>query len=279
MKLYYFDSPIGNFGDDLNPWIWEKLLGDFNKYPEDKTFVGIGSVLDKRLNQNISNIIAGAGVRNFTTDLDIEKCKFIFVRGPISSKALNNVPYITDSAYCLALLNEFEGNEEKKKHKCSIIPYFRHLNSLNWTKLAKDLGYNFINITDPVEEVIKQIRESERVISGAMHGAIVADIYRVPWQRLIFGKHGYENFETSDLKWNDWLLSIDFSLNQINHGINIIMAKKYFHRNKVVKYALLKELNFKLKTNKHFYLSSNKVYNKRISELKNAIKTIKQERT
>ena len=28
MKLYYYKAPLGNFGDDLNPWLWPRLLPD-----------------------------------------------------------------------------------------------------------------------------------------------------------------------------------------------------------------------------------------------------------
>lgn len=41
-----------------------------------------------------------------------------------------------------------------------------------------------------------------------MHGAIMADICRVPWVRLRMEIIPAESFFISDLKWNDWLLSM-----------------------------------------------------------------------
>ena len=26
MKIYYFKDPVGNFGDDLNSWLWDTLI-------------------------------------------------------------------------------------------------------------------------------------------------------------------------------------------------------------------------------------------------------------
>src|SRR5690606_28992893 len=57
--------------------------------------------------------------------------------------------------------------------------------------------------------VINEIACSEKIIAGAMHGAIVADALRIPWVRLRFGIHGFESPATSELKWKDWMLSLN----------------------------------------------------------------------
>ncbi len=49
MKLYYFIDPSGNFGDDLNPWIWDRLLPDFFDQNADTLFIGIGTLLNHRI--------------------------------------------------------------------------------------------------------------------------------------------------------------------------------------------------------------------------------------
>ena len=55
MNLTYFKADIGNFGDDLNLWLWPQLLGSFDEYPANLYFVGIGSILDHRILENKSN--------------------------------------------------------------------------------------------------------------------------------------------------------------------------------------------------------------------------------
>lgn len=59
---------------------------------------------------------------------------------------------------------------------------------------------------------MEEIAGSEKVISAAMHGAILADICRVPWARL---KMEFltldETFFINELKWRDWLFSMNLS--------------------------------------------------------------------
>ena len=43
MKLHYFRSPHGNFGDDLNAWLWPELMPDvWDDGRDGITFVGAG---------------------------------------------------------------------------------------------------------------------------------------------------------------------------------------------------------------------------------------------
>ena len=43
MKLFYFRSSYGNFGDDINPYIWTKLIPDVIDGDDDAIFLGIGT--------------------------------------------------------------------------------------------------------------------------------------------------------------------------------------------------------------------------------------------
>lgn len=272
MKLFYFKSNIGNFGDDLNPWLWNKIFGDLESYQANIEFIGVGSILDNRIKSSPNNVVFGSGVRSFNPLTNLKESEFIFVRGPISSKVLGGVPFITDSAYCLGLLPEYK-KTQIKKYKCSIIPYFRHLDKFNWEGFCIKNGFNFINVTDPVEEVIKQINESEKVIAGAMHGAIIADVLRVPWVRLRFGKHGYESAETSELKWNDWMLSME--LFDSCDLLNIRLAK-FSKRNRLFNFLINLEVEYKVKGKIDFSLSGTNVLNFKLDELSKAVENFKQ---
>ena len=46
MKLVYTKVETGNFGDDINTWLWKELLGKdpFNDN-KDLLFFGVGSIL------------------------------------------------------------------------------------------------------------------------------------------------------------------------------------------------------------------------------------------
>ena len=63
MKLHWCELPQGNFGDDLNPWLWPRLLPDLEDAagPE---FVGIGTLLHRRLERESADRVifsTGAG--------------------------------------------------------------------------------------------------------------------------------------------------------------------------------------------------------------------------
>ena len=225
MNLTYFKADIGNFGDDLNLWLWPKLLGDFNLYPENLDFVGVGSILDERIltNSEAKKIVFGSGVRDVNFKIKPEDNVDIqFVRGPISSKIMGDKKFISDAAYALRLL-DYEIIPEKK-YKTSYIPYFRNYLNFNWKLFEKISGIHVINPTAHIEDVITEINASETIYTSAMHGAILSDIYRIPWMRVRFNKTGLESNFTSELKWQDWLRTInkseipiidfDFNLNQ-----------------------------------------------------------------
>ena len=54
-----------------------------------------------------------------------------------------------------------------------------------------------------VEAVVQQIASSRLVIAEAMHAAIVADAFRVPWIPVTSVP------ETNPFKWQDWCESLD----------------------------------------------------------------------
>lgn len=261
MNIIYFKSDIGNFGDDLNPWLWEKLFGDFSNYKKDLDFIGIGSILDNRIKSDNDKIVFGSGVRDFDFDINqISNIKVLFVRGPISSKLTNNSNYLTDAAYALRLLPK---KTYTKKYKASIIPYFRHAYQFNWGLFEKFTGIHVIMPTQHVEKVIEEINQSEKILASAMHGAILADVYRVPWMRVKFSKHGHESPLTSELKWSDWLSSVglndvpthnfDFNFNKRKSKIKqlyyLLIMKVKFRKNTFVKSSdkIIEEIDDKMK--------------------------------
>ncbi len=46
MKLYYYKDVIGNFGDDLNSWLWDALIPDFFDQDESIRMSGIGTIIN-----------------------------------------------------------------------------------------------------------------------------------------------------------------------------------------------------------------------------------------
>lgn len=235
MKYIYYKSHKGNFGDDLNAWLWPKIFGE--SIDNDKNvLLGIGSILFNefeplsKLSKEDNKIVFGTGIRPSLKIMEFDKTWDIqFLRGPLSSMSQkNNYEYIADAAYALRQVDDFKviaGVE--KKYEVSVMPYFKSLKYVNWEKICENLGYHYISplSENGVEFTLKEIAASKVLITEAMHGAIVADILRVPWKRFVFTTPFTEGQMVSEFKWMDWL----FSINQkYNDSINIYLYRKTF---------------------------------------------------
>ena len=75
MHIYYHRDPLGNFGDDLNPWLWPRVFPDLfagtifhdpktrGALPENTSlFLGIGTLLNMNVPQEPLKYVFGSGV-------------------------------------------------------------------------------------------------------------------------------------------------------------------------------------------------------------------------
>ncbi|NIK92678.1 polysaccharide pyruvyl transferase family protein [Mangrovimonas sp. CR14] len=220
MNLIYYTSNKGNFGDDLNKWLWPKVFGDqFLDENSDTAFLGIGSILMRDSNylhkasEFSKKVVFGTGLRSIDEDLVFdESWDLMFLRGPFSSLRLQRQAdnYITDGAYFIALLEQYEKYiNMPKRHEVSVVPYYQSVDKVDWNAICKANSWNLILPTgDDVEGFIEEIAASKYVISEAMHGAIIADALRVPWKRFKFYSHKMEGDKVAEWKWNDWMFSV-----------------------------------------------------------------------
>jgi succinoglycan biosynthesis protein ExoV len=217
MEYVYYRDAKGNFGDDLNAWLWPKFFGA-HQPGANTAFVGIGSILchDSPLFRPLAasrKIVFGTGVRlaykpfAFDDTWDVR-----FLRGPLSAAYFDNEhEHIADAAYALGLTADFARlRNTPKKYKVSVIPYFRSLEYVNWPAVCEQLGFHFISPSAEkgIEHTLEEIAASEMVIAEAMHGAIIADILRVPWSRFVLSTPVTEGSGVSEFKWMDWQQSI-----------------------------------------------------------------------
>lgn len=270
LSLFYYKSIRGNVGDDFNLWIWPRLFGELNHY-SDVTLVGVGSILDERLNKiKGEKIIFGSGIRSFLIDKNkLEMANIAFVRGPISSKALDGVNFITDSAYCLKLTDFIIS--DVKKYDAAYVPYFEHIDHFDWSLFEKITGFKVILPTLGVEAFLTEIGASRKVYSSAMHGAIFADILRVPWCRVKAEAHGEEDHLTSELKWADWSLSLDINYEPVHIGLNLNGGRRPM-LTQIIKALLIRK---RLIRNKKFSLSNETVVERKINQLKIEVEKFK----
>lgn len=219
MKYVVAKSRKDNFGDDLNAWLWPELFG--NKPGNDDTyFLGIGSILlgNSPLLAKMDNarkIVFGSGVRPSESYIPYQpdsKTDIRFLRGPLSAAMLlNKYEYISDAAYAIRQLKDFESlKNTTKKYRISLMPYFLSADLYNWQAICKELGYHYISPLSEhgVEFTLKEIAASSCLITEAMHGAIAADLLRVPWHRFVLSTPHMEGTMVSQFKWSDWQQSI-----------------------------------------------------------------------
>jgi succinoglycan biosynthesis protein ExoV len=219
MKYLYYKDEKGNFGDDLNPWLWDKLFSDEELRNDGVCFLGIGTILynNNPLFDGIAGkrkLVFGSGVRKtHSRFLYDESWKFLFVRGPWSARVIGSeVEYITDAAYAIRSIDEFDAYTNlEKTYELSFMPYFRSVDYIDWPSICSELGIHYISPFSElgVEFTLAEISKSRRLITEAMHGAILSDILRVPWTRFVFSTPYTEGELVSEFKWNDWLHSIN----------------------------------------------------------------------
>ena len=106
MRLYYWveKSGIVNFGDDLNPWLWKRLLPYKFNEKSNIQFIGIGTLLNECIPKADKTLVFGSGV-GYGKSLPLidDSWHFYFVRGPRSAHALglDDSAAITDPAILL----------------------------------------------------------------------------------------------------------------------------------------------------------------------------------
>lgn len=205
MKLYFYKSDIDNFGDDLSPWLFERLLPGLLDDDESSRLIGLGTVLNNATPKADKVLVFGSGVgygdKGDGMPVVDDTWEVFFVRGPLSAKAigLDESVGITDGAI---LLRKYFDTQQSKKYKFGYMPHAINANE-GWEILCKDMGYNYIDARAPIKEVIAEINDCECLLTEAMHGAITADALRVPWIPVHTGDF------ILPFKWNDWCASID----------------------------------------------------------------------
>lgn len=212
MKLFYFirQDRVENFGDSLNPWLWDKLLGDCLDEDEITAFIGIGTILNDLLPQRVPNarkyvvFSSGVGYEEKTT-LKIDNNWTIYcVRGPLSAQKLGlSADYaVADGAI---LLRRIFQSTEPKEYQFSFMPHVEQamLGDQLLQEGCTQAGIHYIDPRWPIEEILSLISRTEVLLAEAMHGAIAAEALRVPWIPIITSSR------ILHFKWSDWCASLN----------------------------------------------------------------------
>lgn len=216
MKLFYYQRPDGvtNFGDHLNPWLWQQLLPGVFDENEATAFVGIGTLLNNLLPQRLPNarkiavFSSGFGYETASTVVD-DAWKIYCLRGPLSAQKLD-VPAklaVADGAILIRRIFKPKG----KAYRFAYMPHIHHAlyGGTTWDSICEQIGFKYIAPYWPIEQVLSAISQTEILLTEAMHGAIVADALRVPWIPI------RTSARVLTFKWQDWCSSINLEYQPI----------------------------------------------------------------
>lgn len=204
--MYFYRGRRPNFGDELNVWLWPRLLPGFFDDDERELFIGVGSTLFDFLPRESRKIVFGAGYGGYTAVPAIDgRWRFYFVRGRLTAAALGLDADlgVGDAAI---LVRSCVARPARKAHRISFMPHWESAADGQWAEASRAAGLRYIDPCDTVENVLTQIQESEVLVAEAMHGAIVADALRVPWIAV------RPIQSPNRAKWHDWASALDVTL-------------------------------------------------------------------
>jgi succinoglycan biosynthesis protein ExoV len=212
VKLYSYRDPVGNFGDDLNLWLWPRLVPGIFDVDDGRLFLGIGTLLNHRVPAAARKLVFGTGVGYGEPPSVDANLKIYCVRGPLSARALD-LPArfaITDPAI---LVRKLPLPHHKSGPDLSFMPHHRTMGSIPWARYCRIAGIRLIDPRGPLLTILGNIRSSTFLVTESLHGAIVADALRVPWIPIrIFPM-------VLDFKWEDWCASMGVPYSPVDSAV------------------------------------------------------------
>lgn len=202
MELFYCKVPIGNFGDDMNDWFWDDIFPEFREIGHNRTMFGIGSILWKRNIEQFDRVLimgSGTGV-GVLPDALPRDTKIGFVRGPKTAEHFKLDPHlaISDPAICITRTQAFVIRPDHHGDTVLIPHCGTATMPIDWDGVAKRAGMRLVSPSDDSKSVISNIAGAGLVITESLHGAIIADAFRVPWIAVAM-RPNFNSF-----KWHDW---------------------------------------------------------------------------
>jgi succinoglycan biosynthesis protein ExoV len=201
VKLEYCHVRGGNFGDDLNPWLWPRLIPDLLDDDGRVGFYGIGTLLHRGLPAGQIKVIFGAGAGYRRTPRIDGTWRIYCLRGPLTARALgaDEKLAVTDPAYLIAAQARAGA---AKNVPVSFMPHYSTARLADWRAICNRAKIAYIAPTASVDAVLDSIGRSEVLLTEALHGAVAADALGVPWIPVRL------SHRLLDFKWLDWCHSL-----------------------------------------------------------------------
>ena len=207
MVLRYYETRM-NFGDQLNPLLFNHFLPGFFDGSTDRLFLGIGTLLGMEDQaQDAREILVFSSGCGYADRVEVdERYQIICLRGPLTARRLGVDPRLAISDGAL-LLEKMNFTRPAKKYPYAFLPHHVSEDMFDrWPEMAHDAGVHYISPAGEPHTVIEEIMKTEVLFTEAMHGAIVADVFRVPW--IPVKAYGHINL----FKWKDWAMSMKLDI-------------------------------------------------------------------
>ena len=211
MRLLYYHGDHPNFGDDLNEVVWPGLAPEMFEQRVASTdgFLGVGTLIGRPF-QEVSRIhVFSSGVGYDPLAAVPASNHYWCVRGPLSARALRLPPdrAIIDGGI---LAPERLGiSRGPGSGKPVVIPHWQSMLVGGWEEACDLAGFDLIDPMQSPGRVIGSIASAPLVLTESLHGAIIADVLRVPW--IAFVTTG----NVPLFKWFDWAASVCTPLSMV----------------------------------------------------------------
>lgn len=247
-KLWALWMYINNFGDLLTPFIFENLF-NINVIPIKKELaqskiitipfiLGCGSLIQYYYLNN--SYIWGTGFIKPTKKIKGKPKEIWAVRGPLSRKILitNNVKCPKNYADAGILLGDIFNKKIKKEYLLGIIPHYveRKVSLLKKYKQNKDIIV--IDLTNPIETIVKKAKACQYIISSSLHGIILADTFHIPRLPIKLSN----SLIGGGFKFKDYNLSVGINFSRFN-------LNKFITVKNLIKHCLVPEINLEIRKN------------------------------
>jgi len=207
IKLWWWIDFPGNLGDQITPFIVQKMWGqvDYVERWWKYKLIGAGSTLWAA---NPGDVIWGTGMNSAThrTDThDYSQVEFLGVRGPLTQQVFPQAKVIGDPALLAPLCfpRTVEATEE--------VGYLPHYVDYRKFDIPEEDEINIMNC-NPVA-VLEEMWKYKKIISTSLHGIILAHAYGIPaawWEPS-------QNVNGDGTKFRDYGLSVGLDLNPVQY--------------------------------------------------------------
>lgn len=211
-SLYWARGDIRNWGDDLNPWLFNKLtrrLPIYCPHQDVPRLLMAGSILER---SGPHDACWGTGfISEFQEKPPTLKIAHA-LRGPLSRDVLlrNGIEAASIYGDPGLLASDWVPCSNIKKFSRGVIPHY--VDHDQGSLLCKEINANLISVSLGIEEFVLRISEADIIFSSSLHGIICAESLGIPavWVRFS------DNLIGGDFKFHDYIAGTDRLVKKIH---------------------------------------------------------------